>query len=68
MAVPKKKTSTSRRDQRRAHDALKPTMHSECQNCGALTRSHHVCDACGFYGKKKIVEQRLPKTDDEAAA
>ena len=68
MAVPKRKTTPSRRNQRRAHDGLKPMTPNECQNCGALTRPHHVCDSCGFYGKKKIVEQRAPKTDDETTA
>ena len=58
MAVPKKKTSVSRRNQRRAHDALKSTSHAECQNCGSITRPHHVCSGCGHYGKKEIVEQR----------
>jgi large subunit ribosomal protein L32 len=29
-----------------------------CENpeCGAPTLSHHVCEACGFYKGKKVIE------------
>lgn len=61
MAVPKKKTSKSKRDMRRAHDALSLSVYTECPKCGELTRPHHVCPVCGFYNKKQIV---IKKTDD----
>lgn len=54
MAVPKKKTSKSRRNMRRAHDALTPVVMSECSNCGEPKRSHHVCGACGFYRGRQV--------------
>jgi large subunit ribosomal protein L32 len=56
MAVPKKKISKSRRDMRRAHDALKPASWAECPNCGELKRPHHVCDACGYYREREVFE------------
>ena len=56
MAVPKKKTSKSRRDMRRSHDALKTPTAIECANCGELRLPHHVCRSCGHYGDRKIVE------------
>ncbi|MDA0366842.1 MAG: 50S ribosomal protein L32 [Alphaproteobacteria bacterium] len=56
MAVPKSKVSTSRRDMRRAHDALAPQNSSECPNCGELKRPHHVCGACGHYNGKEVTE------------
>ena len=56
MAVPKKKISRSRRDMRRAHDSLKPGAYQECPNCGELKRPHHVCDACGKYDDREVVE------------
>ncbi|MCY4414292.1 MAG: 50S ribosomal protein L32 [Alphaproteobacteria bacterium] len=57
MAVPKKKISKSRRGMRRAHDALKVPMNfMECQECGELKRSHHICVRCGFYRDQKIIE------------
>ncbi len=56
MAVPKKKVSRSRRDKRRAHDALPASTYQECPNCGELKRPHHLCDACGYYGGREVVE------------
>lgn len=55
MAVPKKKTSKSRRDMRRAHHALKPSAYAECPNCGEVRRPHHVCGACGHYDGREVV-------------
>jgi large subunit ribosomal protein L32 len=55
MAVPKKKTSKSRRNMRRAHHALKPAGWIECPNCGEPKRSHHVCAACGHYDGREVV-------------
>ena len=49
MAVPKKKTSQSRRNMRRSHHALKAMGYGECTNCGDLKRPHHVCAGCGHY-------------------
>ncbi|HKD22488.1 MAG TPA: 50S ribosomal protein L32, partial [Rhizomicrobium sp.] len=34
MAVPKRKTSPSKRNMRRAHHRLAPAAHNECPNCG----------------------------------
>ena len=61
MAVPKKKVSRSRRNMRRAHDALRPSSYSECPNCGELKRSHHVCGACGYYGGREVVDTASEK-------
>ena len=55
MAVPKKKTSKSRRNMRRAHHALKPSSYVECSNCGELKRPHHVCLACGHYDEREVI-------------
>ncbi|MDX1400490.1 MAG: 50S ribosomal protein L32 [Kiloniellales bacterium] len=56
MAVPKSKISRSRRDMRRAHDALPAARYHECQSCGELKRPHHVCAACGYYDGREIAE------------
>jgi large subunit ribosomal protein L32 len=56
MAVPKKKTSKSKRNMRRAHDALSRSAHVECNNCGELKRPHHVCSSCGYYDDREVVE------------
>jgi large subunit ribosomal protein L32 len=56
MAVPKKKTSKSRRNMRRAHHGLPASAHAECANCGELKRPHHVCGACGYYDSREVVQ------------
>ena len=55
MATPKKKTSQSRRNMRRSHDALKANSYHECPNCGELKRPHNVCPSCGQYDKREVV-------------
>jgi large subunit ribosomal protein L32 len=57
MAVPKKKTSKSRRNMRRAHDALKSVGHAECPNCGEPKLPHHICGACGFYDGRAVIAE-----------
>ena len=58
MATPKKKTSKSRRDMRRSHDALTPASYQECPNCGELKRPHNVCPHCGQYDGKEVVSKK----------
>jgi large subunit ribosomal protein L32 len=55
MAVPKRKTSPSRRNMRRSHHRLKPKAKIECPNCGELKRPHHVCGSCGQYDGREVV-------------
>ncbi|NBX73949.1 MAG: 50S ribosomal protein L32 [Alphaproteobacteria bacterium] len=58
MAVPKKKTSKSRRDMRRAHHAIKPANVTECPNCGEPRRPHHVCGSCGYYDGREVAARK----------
>ena len=58
MAVPKKKTSKSRRDMRRAHHALGKAAYVECANCGEQMRPHHECPACGQNRGRAVMEAK----------
>ena len=50
MAVPKKRTSKSRKHMRRAHDHITATPAVEqCPSCGELKLRHRVCESCGNY-------------------
>lgn len=60
MAVQKSKKSSSRRDMRRAHDALTgPTLSTE-QATGETHRRHHI-SADGYYRGRQV----LKKSEDE---
>jgi large subunit ribosomal protein L32 len=56
MAVPKRKTSKSKRDMRRSHHALKIPNLSPCPECGEMKRSHVVCPHCGMYKGRQVLE------------
>ncbi|MBA2442452.1 MAG: 50S ribosomal protein L32 [Rubrobacter sp.] len=55
MAVPKKKTSKARRDQRRSHHALQGPKLVTCPTCGSPSRPHRVCAECGTYNGRNVV-------------
>ncbi len=57
MATPKKKTSKSRRDMRRAHDAIAIETSGTCKKCGERKRPHHVCPSCGTYNDKNVISK-----------
>ncbi len=68
MAVQQNKVSKSRRNNRRAHDALMAENPNECPNCGELKRPHHICASCGFYGDKEVISMTEEiDLDDDAA-
>lgn len=49
MAVPKRRTSKTRKLKRRTHFKLTvPGMHP-CPQCGEQKQSHRVCTSCGYY-------------------
>jgi large subunit ribosomal protein L32 len=60
MAVPKRKTSPSRRGMRRAHDALAPNSYVEDKDTGELRRSHHIDLKTGMYRGRQVL---TPKED-----
>jgi len=60
MAVPKRKTSPSKRNMRRSHDALSKPTYVEDKNSGELRRPHHIDLKTGMYRGKQIL---TPKTE-----
>jgi large subunit ribosomal protein L32 len=61
MAVPKKRTSSSRRDMRRSHHALTPVNTTDCENCSAPKLPHHACPSCGQYRGRQVLAKGLRK-------
>ena len=58
MAVPKKKVSKSRRNNRRAHDALTATNVVEDQHTGEIKRRHHMDLKTGMYKGRQVVTEK----------
>lgn len=57
MAVPKTKTSKARRDKRRSSVwKLKSPGMTKCAKCGEYNLNHRVCDKCGAYGGKVVLD------------
>ena len=57
MAVPKRKTSPSRRNMRRSHHALKSNSFVEDKDTGELRRPHHVDLKSGMYKGRQVIER-----------
>lgn len=58
MAVPKRKTSKSKRNMRRSHDGLTATNWVEDSNTGEAVRRHHVDLKTGMYKGRKVIEDQ----------
>ena len=63
MAVPKKKTSKSKRDQRRSHHALKTINVVEDQTTGELKLSHHISLKDGYYKGRQVIIPKVKNSD-----
>ncbi|MGO9607436.1 MAG: 50S ribosomal protein L32 [Candidatus Binataceae bacterium] len=53
--APKRRTSHSKKNKRRAHDALVPVNPTICSNCGEPVMPHCICRHCGFYRRRQMV-------------
>ena len=56
MAVPKRKTSKSRKNKRRANWKLSAPSLTKCPHCHQLKAPHSVCSNCGYYGGREIIK------------
>lgn len=56
MAVPKRKTTPSKRNMRRAHDALSAVNWVEDGNTGEAKRRHHIDLKTGTYRGRNVFE------------
>ena len=56
MANPKRRPSKRRKNNRRSHDAISVVATQSCPNCGETKRPHRVCESCGYYGDKAVIE------------
>ena len=56
MAVPKRKTSVSKKRMRRSHQKLSSVNLVEDKKSGEFRRSHHIDLKSGHYNGKKILD------------
>ncbi len=55
MAVPKKKTTKSKRNMRRMHIFLNEPPLATCPQCKEKKIMHAVCKACGYYKNREVI-------------
>ena len=58
MAVPKRKTSPSRRGMRRSADALAQPTYVEDKDSGELRRPHHIDLKTGMYRGRQVLRSK----------
>ncbi len=56
MAVPKRRCTSTRRDKRRSHDAIRAFAPSVCSQCKSAKMAHRVCPSCGSYGGEVVIQ------------
>ncbi len=59
MAVPKRKTSKSRRDKRRAQHGISIARVQVCPNCRQPKLPHRVCPNCKTYKGRDVEPLRI---------
>jgi large subunit ribosomal protein L32 len=67
VAVPKKKTSVSRKGKRHAgqHHKLYAKNPMKCPNCAALTLHGHACPSCGTYKGREVFTIKVREDEDQ---
>jgi len=65
MGVPKQRKTKARQGNRRSHHALSSVMISRCAKCGKEVLPHRLCENCGTYKSREIVNvlARLDKKE-----
>ena len=56
MPVPKQRHTKSRRNKRRSHQALNERHFSLCPKCGQPVLPHQLCQNCGTYAGREVID------------
>lgn len=59
MPNPKTRHSKTRKRKRRTHYKIEAPNVQKCTNCGEPILFHHICDSCGFYRGKPMIEKAV---------
>ena len=63
MAVPKRKTSPSKRNMRRSHDSISSLNIIEDKESGEPRLSHRIDMSTGMYNGRQILKQKTKSKD-----
>ena len=63
MAVPKRKTTPSKRNMRRSHHRAGTQLFAEDKKSGELRRPHHMDLSTGMYRGKQIIVKKAKKEE-----
>jgi len=63
MAVPKRKTTPSKRNMRRSHHRAGTQLFAEDKKSGELRRPHHIDLSTGMYRGKQILVKKQKKEE-----
>ncbi|QDU22489.1 50S ribosomal protein L32 [Urbifossiella limnaea] len=55
MAVPKRRTSRSRKGTRRSHHHVTPVQVQYCPKCNEAVMPHRLCPNCGSYQGREVI-------------
>jgi large subunit ribosomal protein L32 len=55
MAVPKRRTSKSRKGHRRSHHHVTPKGVQYCPRCNEPILPHKICPNCGHYQGREVI-------------
>ena len=68
MAVPKRKTTPSKRNMRRSHHRAGTQSFAEDKKSGELRRPHHMDLNTGMYRGKQIIIKKVKKEESTASS
>ncbi|QMU56241.1 MAG: 50S ribosomal protein L32 [Candidatus Mycalebacterium zealandia] len=63
MAVPKRKTSTSKSRKRRTHYKAQTPASSMCPQCNEKMPPHRACPHCGYYKGRTFMKSEDEETE-----
>ncbi len=50
------RSTKSHTGKRRAHHGLEESSFVACEKCGEMKLPHRVCENCGTYGKREVID------------
>lgn len=66
MPNPRRRHSRARGRRRRTHWKLKTQSLSKCPQCKSMRLAHRICEVCGYYDGKLVLDFEAKKAKKEA--